>query len=87
MIALILSLLDDEQLLRLYEKVERKRLMVVWPAPPDEEEQKALLKDLHMHLLSAGYDRHLAQVLNERDQQVRRQIAELHKQTGGILKG
>lgn len=84
MIELILKLLDNEQLLSLFEKVVRERTIVAWPTDPKHEEEKALLKQLHAVLLSAGFDRLLAGALSERDQAVRAKIEQLRRQTGGI---
>lgn len=43
MVELILKLLDNEQLLSLFEKVVRERSIVTWPTDPKDEEEKALL--------------------------------------------
>ncbi len=82
---LLFTLLDTMQLLSLFEKVVRKRLMVRWPPSPDEEAEKAHLKQLHARLLSLGFDRGLASELSARDVAVRAHLAQLRQQTGGIL--
>jgi hypothetical protein len=81
----LLKLLNDDEFLTLYGKLVRERSRTVWPTPPNEGEIKAQLKQLHGMLLSAGVDRGLGSALLEREAEVREQLADLRRRTGGII--
>lgn len=85
MVELLLKLLDNEQLLSLFEKVVRERTIVKWPADPKDDQERVLLKDLHALILSAGFDRNLASDQSLRDQAVRDKLEQLRRQTGGMI--
>jgi hypothetical protein len=82
---LILHLLTNEQLLDLFEKVTCERVTITWPIRPEEERKQQQLNLIRALILNIGYDRGLANDLQERAIQSRLKLESITRKTGGIL--
>ena len=81
--ALLLTLLDEEAFLQVFETVTEARLVVIWPTAPEDETKQALLKQVHSLCLQVGFDRQLTGRLAERDALVRARLKQRHGYAGG----
>ncbi len=76
-VEILLNLLSDEELLALFAKVTRAQNVVRWPEQPGDEARKAQIRQLHVQILAAGFDRGLANDLQQCVSQVRANLKKL----------
>jgi hypothetical protein len=82
---LILKLLSDEELLRLFQKLILEESVVNWPPSPQDENEKKLAQELHIQILLAGSGRNRGALFAQVEMETRAELLKLHQETGGII--
>lgn len=70
----LLKLLDNDQLLAIFEKVVRAKCVVTWPEQPGDEEKKARMQQIAVQIVGVGFERRLANELQQRADGVRMKL-------------
>ena len=59
----LLNLLDNDQLLIIFEKVVRAKSVTTWPEQPGDQEKKIRLQQIYAQIIEVGFERRLAEEL------------------------
>jgi hypothetical protein len=70
----LLNLLDNDQLLTIFEKVVRAKNVVTWPEQPGDDERRARLQQISVQIVGVGFERRLANELQQRADGVRAKL-------------